>query len=442
MLFEEVNWIRLGSEKMSLQLKKVALELYRPLKYVPCFIQKPFKYFKLRWRKVPVIVQMQETREVNTLSEAAAMLGCPMDRELPIINSFSTRINSKKLEFLTRNHYVKKIWHDREVRAVLDVASPTVHAPLLWERGIAGKGVSVAVIDTGIYKHPDLSGRIIGFKDLVKQKSSPYDDNGHGTHVAGDIASSGSKSDFHYRGPAPEADLVGVKVLDKNGSGSMSAVIEGIQWCLDSRQAFNIRVLNLSLGSTASEPHGNDPVCLAVEKAWQAGIVVCAAAGNEGPQPGTITSPGIDPVIITVGALNDFNTVSQGDDQAAPFSSRGPTIENLNKPDVLAPGTNIISLRSPGSQLDKQNANAKINSFYTSLSGTSMATPVCCGVAAQLLSLNSALTPDQVKSVLMQTARTLNLDPNTQGSGVIDAERAAAVAGGTYGHTGGRHPGN
>lgn len=426
MIYEEVRWIRAGSEKLCPQLRKVALEWYRPRKYLPCFIQKPFKFLKQRWRKVHVIVQLEETRGFSSLRENAANLGCRIDRELPIINSFSTRVNAKKLEFLTQNYHVKKIWHDREFRAVLDVASPAVHAPALWERGITGKGVVVAVIDTGIYNHPDLSGRIVGFKDLVNQKSSPYDDNGHGTHVSGDVASSGLKSDFNYRGPAPEAVLVGVKVLDKNGSGSMSTVIEGIQWCLDTRNAFGIRALNLSLGSPASESYVNDPVCQAVEKAWQAGIVVCVAAGNEGPQPRTISSPGIDPVVITVGALNDFNTMNPDNDQVASFSSRGPTVDELNKPDIIAPGVNIISLRSPGSQLDKQNRNAKINSFYTSLSGTSMATPVCCGVVAQMLQLNSALTPDQVKSALMQTAKTLNLDPNAQGAGVIDVERAAA----------------
>jgi serine protease AprX len=207
----------------------------------------------------------------------------------------------------------------------------------------------------------------------------------------------------------------------------LSRVIEGIQWCITNKEAFNIKVLNLSLGSTATESFSNDPICQAVEKAWQAGIVVCAAAGNDGPQPRTIGSPGIDPLIITVGALDDMNTVNPEDEMVASFSSRGPTIDGLIKPDVLAPGTNIISLRSPGSLLDRKNKQSRIDNWYTSLSGTSMATPVCSGVVAQLLQLYPALTPDQIKTLLMKTARTLHLDETVQGAGVIDASRAANI---------------
>lgn len=204
-------------------------------------------------------------------------------------------------------------------------------------------------------------------------------------------------------------------------------MIEGIQWCINNKDDLGIRVLNMSLGSAATESYKNDPVCQAVEKAWQAGIVVCVAAGNDGPQPQTINSPGIDPLVITVGALDDINTISPEDDQVAGFSSRGPTVDNLTKPDILAPGADIISLRSPGSLLDKKNRQSRVDNWYTSLSGTSMATPVCSGVVAQILQLNSSLTPDQVKARLMETARTLHLEPNIQGAGVIDAQKAAGL---------------
>lgn len=425
MLFREVNWIRLYSHKFCPVLKKEALKWYRPVKFIPCFMQKPFKFIKQRWCKIPVIVQLKEARNGEFLfKQITDLTGCRVKRELPLINSFSTRVNAKTLESLVQNDYVKRIWHDRDVKAVLDVASPTVQAPPLWDKGITGSGVVVAVLDTGIYEHPDLSNRIKGFKDLVNQGTSPYDDNGHGTHVAGDIASSGSQSDFLYRGPAPEARLVGVKVLDKMGSGSLSTVIEGVQWCIDKKETLNIRVMNMSLGAPATESYIDDPLCQAVEKAWQAGIVVCVAAGNDGPQPKTISTPGIDPVVITVGALDDANTLNPGDDWVASFSSCGPTIDDLVKPDLLAPGTNIISLRSPGSMLDKKDRGSRVDSWYTSLSGTSMATPVCAGIVAQMLQANSSLTPDQVKANLKQTARTLNLDPNIQGAGVINVTKA------------------
>lgn len=427
MIFKETGWIRSNAGRLCPQAKKAALEWFRPVNYLPCFLYKPFTYLKQRLRKIPVIVQAAETRQgEHSYRDLAVWANCRIKRELPLINSFATKVTAGQMEKLLQNNLVKKIWYDREVKAVLDVASPTVQSPPLWERGITGRGVVVAVLDTGIYAHPDLEGRIVGFKDLVKNKTNPYDDNGHGTHVAGDIGSDGNQSGNLYRGPAPEAGLVGVKVLDKNGAGTLSTVIEGIQWCIDNKDALGIRVLSMSLGSTATESYADDPACQAVEKAWTNGIVVCVAAGNEGPQPKTISSPGIDPLVITVGAADDMDTLTSDDDQAAVFSSRGPTIDGLIKPDVLAPGVNIISLRSPGSTLDKANKKSRIGNWYIPLSGTSMATPLCAGVAAQMLQRDGSLTPDQVKKKLMENANTLgSLDPNIQGAGVIDAVKAA-----------------
>lgn len=426
----EVAWIRNHSDKLCQTLRKAANEWYCPVKHVPCFLQKAVKYLKQRWRKVPVIVQADSSRTGEfSPREIAASAGCSVHRQLPLIDSFSTRVNAQKLELLARNSQVKRIWLDRDVKAVLDAASPTVQSPPLWNQGLTGKGIVVAVVDTGIYNHPDLSGRIVAFKDFVKNKMSPYDDNGHGTHVAGDIAANGSKSGSRYRGPAYEAGVVGVKVLDKMGSGQLSTVIEGVQWCTDNRDTLGIRVINMSLGAAASESYTDDPMCMAVEKAWLGGIVVCVAAGNEGPQAKTVGTPGIDPLVLTVGALNDSNTTAPGDDLVADFSSRGPTVDGLTKPDVMAPGVNIISLRSPNSYIDKRNKQTRVNDWYTTLSGTSMATPVCAGVVALLLQHDRSLTPDMVKSRLMKSARTLNLDPNIQGSGVVDALGASLLTG-------------
>lgn len=352
MIFKELNWIHTNSNKFCPFLRKAALEWYRSVKYIPCFLQKFFRFFKQRLYKIPVIVQVEENQ----------------------LNDFS-------------------------IKALTN--------------------------DTGIYNHPDLTDRIIAFKDLVNQKAEPYDDNGHGTHVAGDIAASGEMSGYKYRAPTPEAGLVGVKVLNKIGSGSLSVVIEGIQWCIKNKEALGIRVINMSLGSDARQSYIDDPVCQIVEKAWKSGIVVCVAAGNSGPESGSIGSPAIHPEIITVGALDDMNTLNTEDDNVAEFSSRGPTNDGIVKPDVVAPGAKIISLRSPGSLLDKQNKDSRVDKWYTSLSGTSMATPICSGIVAQMLQQNSALTPNQVKARLMETATVLpNLDPNTQGAGVINIEKA------------------
>lgn len=429
MIYKETGWNRRNAVKLCPQAKKYALESERPQKYIPFILYKPFKYIKQRLNKIPVIVQAVETRQgAPSFKDLAISAKCRVHRELPLINSFTTRVSIEQMEKLAQNKLVKKIWYDREVKALLDTASPTVHAPNLWEQGVTGRGIVVAVLDTGIYNHPDLYGRIVGFKDFIKQKTKPYDDNGHGTHVAGDIGADGGQSGNRYRAPAPGAGLVGVKVLDKDGAGRLSTVIEGIQWCIDNKKTLGIRVLCLSLGTTATESYTDDPACQAVEKAWTNGLVVCAAAGNEGPQPKTIASPGIDPMVITVGAVDDMDTITPGDNQVAWFSSRGPTVDGLIKPDVLAPGVNIISLRSPGSTLDRENKESGIGSWYISLSGTSMATPVCAGVAAQLLQLDGSLTPEQVKKRLMESANPLaGLDSNIQGAGVIDAGKAASI---------------
>lgn len=424
MIFQEINWIRSNIKKLSPDLRSLALEWYRPFRYTPCFLQRLFKSVRQSVRRLPVIVQMQPSQDyVAFAANVKKTAGCRKKKDLPLINSFTAKVSAKTMEKLVRDGSVKKIWLDGTVKAVLDIASPAVRAPEVWERSVTGKGIGVAVLDTGIYPHPDLAGRITAFKDFVGKKTKPYDDNGHGTHCAGDIASDGSKSDSLYRGTAPGCSLIGVKVLNNLGSGSLSTVIEGIQWCIANKDRYGIRVISMSLGSTATQSYEEDPVCLAVEEAWNNDIVVCVAAGNEGPEPRTISSPGIDPLVITVGASDDKNSVRFNDDGVAEFSSRGPTIDDLAKPDVLCPGTNIISLRSPNSVLDLSNKNARVGDDYVSLSGTSMATPICAGIVALMLEANGGLRPDEVKEIIMGTAKALpRLSEYEQGSGLADAK--------------------
>jgi serine protease AprX len=426
MVFQEVSWVRGHVNKLCPVLRTQVLGWYRPARHTPCFINKPIKAIKQKWGKIPVIVQLDEdyagVLSVGALAESA---GCKISKDLPLICAFGSKVNKKSLQKLVQKKEVKKIWYDGEIRAVLDVASPTVNADTLWDAGYTGKEITIAVLDTGVYNHPDLSGRIIGFMDFISHRGEPYDDNGHGTHVAGCAAASGESSEGKYKSPAPAANIVGVKVLNKMGSGSLSTVIEGIQWCIYSKERFKIRIMNLSLGSEAYQPYQNDPVCQAVEKAWEAGIAVFAAAGNSGPEPRTINSPGTDPMIITVGAANDRNTPEPADDTIASFSSRGPTYDDLAKPDVSAPGVNIVALRAPGSIIDKQNKETRVDNWHTKLSGTSMATPVAAGFAAQLLERDDGLSPDALKDLLMKTARKLDgYGPHDQGAGVIDGSNA------------------
>jgi serine protease AprX len=423
MTIHEVDWIRKYSHKFCPSLRNSALEWYRPAKRLPCFFQGTYKGAKQRLKRIPVIVQLSDTRSGGTITRSVAKsAGCNLRDELTVINAFSARVNARNLENLVRDTNVKRVWYDGEIKAVLDTATKTIHSAELWDDEVTGRGVTVAVLDTGIYEHPDLVGRIAAFKDLVGQKTKSYDDNGHGTHVAGDIASDGNRSGHLYKGPAPEAKLVAVKVLNKQGSGSLSTVIKGVEWCIQNKDAYGIRILNLSLGSSATLSYKNDPVCQAVEKAWKAGLVVCIAAGNSGPESGTINSPGTHPDVITVGALNDINPEQPGGSIVADFSSRGPTKDDLVKPDVLSPGVGIISLRSPKSNLDKHRKDTRTEEWYTTLSGTSMATPICAGIVAQMLQVNPSLTPGQVKERLMKTAKAYpDLDANSQGAGLINA---------------------
>ncbi|WP_051428333.1 S8 family peptidase [Bacillus sp. J33] len=308
-----------------------------------------------------------------------------------------------------KNHSdVKHIHHDYSVRINLNTATAAIGANIANNSyGLRGRGITVSVIDTGVYRHYDLtspSNRIIGFRDFVNGQTVPYDDNGHGTHVAGAIAGNGAASSKQYSGVAPEANIVGVKVLDSQGNGSLSNVVAGINWSMANRSTYGIRVINLSLGATPSTSYVNDPLAQACEKAWKSGIVVVAAAGNSGPQ-GTIDTPGFDPIILTIGAANDRNTIPIQDDIPGNYTSSKPTIDGFIKPDIAVPGTNITSLMSPNSTLANQLPQNRVGAHYLTLTGTSMATGVASGIVALLLQASPPYTPDLVKVRLIEASR-------------------------------------
>ena len=335
-----------------------------------------------------------------------------IQRELKLMPSLAVELPYCSLEELARLRFVKKIWHDAPVSIRLDTAVPAVSGLKVQELGFTGKGVVIAVLDTGIHPHPDLiipDNRIEAWRDLVNQKENPYDDNGHGTHVAGIIAGNGWSSRGRYKGIAPEASLVGIKVLDEEGQGSVSGVLAGIEWCLDNLANLKIKVINLSFGTTAQESYHFDPLCRATTVAWKKGIAVCIAAGNEGPGQQTIDSPGINPRVITVGNVDDRRTLAGNDDLLNQTSGRGPTIDNVIKPDLLAPGTEITSL--------------KITGGYRALTGTSMSTSLVSGAIGLMLQKWPKLTPDQIKYLLVRNARRLGLGPNQEGAGVLELDR-------------------
>jgi serine protease AprX len=348
-------------------------------------------------------------------------------RRMSALNVISGRLPIRCLHRLCRHRHVKRIYPNGKVRVHLNVATPAVGAAKLQRRGIGGKGITIAIIDTGVFPHKDLTrpvNRIIAFKDLLRNRKKPYDDNGHGTHLAGDAAGNGFVSCGKYRGPANRANLVVVKAFDRNGLADSADVIAAIDWVLRHRKTYNIRILNMSFGSPGFLRCADDPVCRAAERAWKAGLVVVTAAGNNGPGRSTIESPGISPLLLTVGAVDDRRTIRQQDDRVAEFSGRGPAGGRV-KPDITAPGVDIVSLRAPGSAIDLGDPEGRVGKCYFRMSGTSMATPIVAGAAAQLLQLRPSLKPQRVKKLLMRHAFRLRAGVDAQGSGELNLRFAA-----------------
>ena len=282
-----------------------------------------------------------------------------------------------------------------------------------------GKNISAAILDTGIFLHPDFSGRIAVFHDFIHQKKEPYDDCGHGTHVAGCLAGDGYLSDGRFCGIAPASHLIIGKILDKNGSGSIDIMITAMQWILENQKEYNIKILNISIGfeDRVAEYKINKLIDL-LETAWSRGILVVAAAGNKGPANQSISPLGMSKNIVTVGC-HDLNYTKEGVTLCETYSGRGPSTHSLKKPDLVAPGTNIIST----CYLCKRKGKQFID-VYESKSGTSFATPLVSGAAALLLEKKANLSPDEIKFRLCYSATDLKEPWNKQGWGMLNINRA------------------
>lgn len=289
----------------------------------------------------------------------------------------------------------------------MDRARKIIHVEEVWARGYTGKGITAAVLDTGVCLHPDFEGRLAAFHDLIGGRTAPYDDYGHGTHVTGILAGSGALS-AKYRGVAPDARIIHLKILDKNGNGKRRDVIRAIQWVLQNRERYEIRVLNISIGTVKEGDVRDEVLVEAVEGAWDAGIVVVVAAGNMGPLPQSITAPGNSRKVITVGS---------SDESAPIYSGRGPTKNCVCKPDIVAPGSGIFSC---GSQWQRQRP-------YCRKSGTSMATPMVSGAVALLLSKEPWLSNVEVKMRLRECAEDLGMDHSRQGWGLLNVKKFCAL---------------
>lgn len=295
-----------------------------------------------------------------------------------------------------------------------------IHTSWAHERGIYGDGVGVAIVDTGITGHPDFvyrTNRIVAFKDILNGRVGIYDDNGHGTHVAGCLGGDGWESMGRYCGIAPNCNIIMVKALNNKGNGNIEEVLQGLSWIRKNKEKYNIRILNISVGSSAKKDlDENCAFVRGVEKMWDDGIVVIAAAGNNGPQGKTIGAPGNSRKVITVGASDDNDYVDFGGGKINNYSSRGPTVACIMKPDIVAPGSNIYSC-------NHRFVQGRPRTSYIVKSGTSMATPIVSGAIALLLQKYPDMTPREVKIRLKNRAVDNGKEQSHQGWGLLDIER-------------------
>jgi serine protease AprX len=398
-----------------------------------------------------IIVRAMNAASLQPVTALVSQLGGVAGRALPIIDSVVADVPHAVVPLLAGNPLVQRLTFDRLVVGALERTAATIGATTVWhDWGYDGSGIGVAVIDSGVTSwHDDLAAppagaqRVDAFVDLVNGRSVAYDDHGHGSHVAGIIAGNGHDSGGARSGIAPAARLLVVKVLDAAGRGRISDVIAGLGAVLLHQHALDIRVVNLSLAAGVYESYNLDPLTLAAQRVVAAGIVVVAAAGNNGRDPqgrtsyaGT-TAPGNAPWVLTVGASSHQGTMPRADDTVAPFSSRGPAaIDYAAKPDIVAPGVGTESLSDPNSALYVTRSAYLLDGTvptpyrpYLSLSGTSMSAPVVAGTVALMLQANPLLTPNQVKAILHYTAQVYSgHDPLTQGAGFLNAHGAVELA--------------
>lgn len=362
----------------------------------------------------------------------------------------------KDVDFVFKNVTVTAMWSPADAAKATTPGILAVNAPQVWQQyGVCGRGVGVAVIDSGVYAHPDLAGRIVASVDFTGATvttttavNAQGDPGGHGTHVAGLIAGDGTRSNGAYTGVAPCANIVDVRVIDGNGNSNTGLILRGLQWVLANKNTYNIKVANMSFGATQSGSYKMDPLATAAQVLTFSGITTVVSAGNSGPGLETITSPASDPFVITVGALDDNGTASLADDLMATFSSRGRTkFDRLSKPDLVAPGRKMVSLLSPGSTIPALYPERLVTAVlgtttdllgtvvpvlapapeYLRLSGTSMAAPVVAGTVALMLERNSTMTPAQIKSRLKKSARALTFGTSIdKGVGLLNALAAVS----------------
>ncbi|HEY0079992.1 MAG TPA: S8 family serine peptidase [Pyrinomonadaceae bacterium] len=406
--------------------------------------------------RVNVVIQAKGDW-TSTLDSALSSNGGSVRRSFQNFNARAVSLPAGAVDAMANRSDVKYVSLDRSVKLLghLSLTTGADAARIMGGSKYDGTGIGIVVMDSGMYtNHASFNGRVVYSQDFTGEgrTDDPY---GHGTHVASIAAGNGAIASGAYLGIAPGAKIINLRVLDSQGRGTVSSLMSGLDWIMTNRSnaTYNIKVVNLSLGTSAVDSYRDDPLCQSVRRLVDAGIVVVAAAGNEGKDGagnklyGQIHSPGNDPSVITVGASNTFGTDYRSDDIITTYSSRGPTrsastdllgnktYDNLIKPDLVAPGNKIIDAQSPSNSLVVSNPSLDANVSDSDkreqmyLSGTSMATPIVSGAAALLLQANPNLTPNLVKAILMYTAQPLAGYNNfEQGAGQVNLEGAMRLA--------------
>lgn len=352
--------------------------------------------------------------------------------KLPMIDAYVLEVDKDKLDLIKGLDGMIDIEMDAHITAQMNRVNDIIECRWAHANGYYGEGVGVAIVDTGICLHKDFTeggNRVIAFKDFVGGRKEPYDDNGHGTHVAGIIGGNGYSSKGKYMGVAPACNFIVIKVLDSKGDGNISDVLAGLQWIIDNRKKYNIRVLNISVGTSAKDSMDENSLLVqGVNAVWDSGVIVVVAAGNNGPSPMSISTPGISRKVITVGSSDDNVSVEVFGSKTKDYSGRGPTPYCIKKPDIVAPGSNIISCNinrytSMGRGSSSRFQAADFPMMYTIKSGTSMATPVVSGAIALLISANPGISNRDVKLRLRNSAVDLGQSWEKQGWGLLNVRR-------------------
>ena len=373
-----------------------------------------------------ISIIVQKTVNDASVENLVATFGGKITADLSIINGFAAEMQAKDVPMLAQANGVRWISLDAPVKQtdcsdctttglLANTYIKAIRADQAWLKKLQGQGIGVAVVDSGVNWQTDLYS-IMGVNRVVANvqyntgyNTTTFDNYGHGSHVAGVVGGNGRMSNGMYIGVAPQSNIINVKVSDdlNDGAGTAKTVVQGLQWILQNKNTFNIRVVNISINSAVAESYHTNPIDAACEILWFNGIVVVVSAGNSGS--GTIYPPANDPFVITVGATDDKATASLSDDVMASFSAYGTTSDGFAKPDLVAPGKNIVSLmgNTSGSLPTDHPANVvQVNGspVYFRMSGTSTSAPMVAAAVAQLLQANPNLNPDQVKYRLKATA--------------------------------------